>query len=96
MTSAAPEPQPFALEREGAELAGESTGEGAPIVLLHGLTASRRYIVHGSRLLPRSGFRTVSYDARGAEWMLSIADNGVDKSEDGASDAKAGLGTSIV
>ena len=65
MTSAGPEPQPFALEREGAELAGESTGEGAPIVLLHGLTASRRYVVHGSRLLPRSGFRTVSYDARG-------------------------------
>ena len=51
MTS--PEPQPFALEREGAVLAGESTGEGAPIVLLHGLTASRRYVVHGSRLLPR-------------------------------------------
>ena len=38
----------------------------------------------------------VSYDARGAEWMLSIADNGVGKSADGASEVKAGLGTSIV
>ena len=37
----------------------------------------------------------VSYDARGAEWMLSITDNGVGKSK-GAFDAKAGLGTSIV
>jgi pimeloyl-ACP methyl ester carboxylesterase len=65
VTSPAPEPQPFALERGEAELAGESMGEGPPIVLLHGLTASRRYVVHGSRLLPRRGFRTVAYDARG-------------------------------
>jgi two-component sensor histidine kinase len=38
----------------------------------------------------------VSYDSRGEEWMLSIADNGAGKSAEGASDAKAGLGTSIV
>ena len=38
----------------------------------------------------------VSYDARGTEWMLSIADNGVGKSAQGASDVKVGLGTSIV
>ena len=38
----------------------------------------------------------VSYDTHGAEWMLSIADNGVGKSVDNPSDAKAGLGTSIV
>jgi two-component sensor histidine kinase len=38
----------------------------------------------------------VSYDARGVDWLLSIADNGVGKSAEGASDAKAGLGTSIV
>jgi pimeloyl-ACP methyl ester carboxylesterase len=35
------------------------------IVLAHGLTATRRYVVHGSRLLERSGYRVVSYDARG-------------------------------
>jgi pimeloyl-ACP methyl ester carboxylesterase len=65
VTRPAPEPRPFVLEREGAGLAGESVGEGQPIVLVHGLTASRRYVVHGSRLLPRRGFRALSYDARG-------------------------------
>lgn len=43
----------------------DSGGEGQPIVLAHGLTATRRYVVHGSRVLERSGFRVVSYDARG-------------------------------
>jgi pimeloyl-ACP methyl ester carboxylesterase len=35
------------------------------LVLLHGLTATRRYVVHGSRTLERSGYRVVAYDARG-------------------------------
>ncbi len=65
MSTAAPEPQPFTLELDGQEIAGEATGEGPPVVLLHGLTASRRYVVHGSRVLPRRGFRTLAYDARG-------------------------------
>src|SRR5262249_34168880 len=47
------------------ELQVEQAGEGRPIVLVHGLTATRRYVVHGSRLLERSGFRVTSYDARG-------------------------------
>jgi pimeloyl-ACP methyl ester carboxylesterase len=34
-------------------------------VLLHGLTATRRYVVMGSRALERSGHRVLSYDARG-------------------------------
>ena len=42
----------------------EDTGRGAPLVLLHGLTATRRYVLQGSRLLAREGFRLVSYDAR--------------------------------
>jgi 3-oxoadipate enol-lactonase len=46
-------------------LAGEEAGTGPPVVLLHGLTATRRYVVMGSRLLQRSGLRVVSYDARG-------------------------------
>jgi pimeloyl-ACP methyl ester carboxylesterase len=54
---------------DGVELAGEQAGEGSsssqPIVLLHGLTATRRYVVMGSRLLERSGLRTIAYDARG-------------------------------
>jgi pimeloyl-ACP methyl ester carboxylesterase len=46
-------------------LAVEESGEGPPIVLSHGLTATRRYVVHGSKLLERSGYRVISYDARG-------------------------------
>jgi pimeloyl-ACP methyl ester carboxylesterase len=46
-------------------LAGEEAGEGVPVVLLHGLTATRRYVVMGSRTLERSGHRVVAYDARG-------------------------------
>jgi len=52
--------------RSGAlELAVEDTGGGPPIVLAHGLTATRRYVVHGSRFLERAGYRVISYDARG-------------------------------
>lgn len=42
----------------------DDTGNGPPLVLLHGLTATRRYVLQGSRLLAREGFRLVSYDAR--------------------------------
>jgi 3-oxoadipate enol-lactonase len=44
---------------------GEVAGEGPPIVLCHGITATRRYVVHGSRALERAGHTVVSYDARG-------------------------------
>jgi pimeloyl-ACP methyl ester carboxylesterase len=44
---------------------GEVAGEGPPIVLLHGITATRRYVTHGSRVLERAGHAAVSYDARG-------------------------------
>ena len=50
---------------DGPELSGEAAGEGTPIVLLHGLTATRRYVVSGSRYLERHGFEVVAYDARG-------------------------------
>lgn len=63
--SAALEPRPFTVERDGQEIAGEAVGEGPAIVLLHGITATRRYVVHGSVALPRKGHLTVSYDARG-------------------------------
>jgi pimeloyl-ACP methyl ester carboxylesterase len=46
-------------------VAGEEAGEGAPVVLLHGLTATRRYVVMGSKNLERGGHRVVMYDARG-------------------------------
>ncbi len=50
---------------DGTSLSGEESGEGQPIVLLHGLTATRRYVVMGSRALERCGHRTIAYDARG-------------------------------
>ncbi len=46
-------------------LDGESAGAGPPIVLLHGLSATRRSVVHGSRQLQRRGWRVIAYDARG-------------------------------
>lgn len=35
------------------------------MVLLHGLSATKRYVVHRSNVLPRSGYRIAAYDARG-------------------------------
>jgi pimeloyl-ACP methyl ester carboxylesterase len=55
----------FAVQSGGVGLSGEEAGEGVPVVLLHGLTATRRYVVMGSRALERSGHRAVLYDARG-------------------------------
>lgn len=46
-------------------LEGEEVGEGPPIVLVHGLSATRRNVVQGSRHLVRRGYRLISYDARG-------------------------------
>jgi pimeloyl-ACP methyl ester carboxylesterase len=43
----------------------EEAGEGIPVVLLHGLTATHRYVVMGSRALERSGHRVIAPDARG-------------------------------
>ena len=34
-------------------------------MLCHGITATRRYVIHGSRALERAGHEVVSYDARG-------------------------------
>ena len=44
---------------------GEAGGEGPPILLCHGITASRGYVVHGSKALERAGHAVVTYDARG-------------------------------
>jgi len=43
----------------------EEAGDGIPVVLLHGLTATHRYVVMGSKALERSGHRVIAYDARG-------------------------------
>jgi len=60
-----PEAAALMIPSGGVLLSGEEVGEGPPIVLLHGLTATRRYVVMGSRVLERCGHRVISYDARG-------------------------------
>jgi pimeloyl-ACP methyl ester carboxylesterase len=50
---------------EGVTLSGEHVGAGLPVLVAHGLTATRRYVLHGSRALERSGHHVISYDARG-------------------------------
>ncbi len=52
---------PCAVQR----LAVDDSGSGVPVVLLHGLTATKRYVVMGSKALERAGHRVVAYDARG-------------------------------
>ena len=52
------------------ELYVEETGEGIPVVLLHGLTATHRYVVMGSKALERSGHRVIAYDARAGRLSL--------------------------
>lgn len=47
------------------KLLGEAEGVGPAVVLCHGITATRRSVLHGSRALARAGYRVVSYDARG-------------------------------
>ncbi|MEX2107295.1 MAG: alpha/beta hydrolase [Solirubrobacterales bacterium] len=58
------QPTPFTAGSDPT-IRGESVGEGPAIVLCHGVTATRRYVVHGSRTLERAGHTVVSYDARG-------------------------------
>jgi pimeloyl-ACP methyl ester carboxylesterase len=57
-------PAPFVAGR-GPAIRGEKAGEGPPIVLCHGITATRRSVVHGSRRLERDGHTVITYDARG-------------------------------
>jgi pimeloyl-ACP methyl ester carboxylesterase len=60
----AAEPRQFSVGERPA-IRGEVAGEGPAIVLCHGITATRRYVVHGSRALERAGHTVVTYDARG-------------------------------
>lgn len=61
-----PKAEPFEITGgSGQVLRGESIGSGRDLVLCHGLSATRRYVVHGSLYLPRHGYRVNIYDARG-------------------------------
>jgi pimeloyl-ACP methyl ester carboxylesterase len=56
----------FSLDTpDSVRLEGERAGAGVPVILLHGLTATRRYVLMGSRYLARAGAELVAFDARG-------------------------------
>jgi pimeloyl-ACP methyl ester carboxylesterase len=62
--------EPFQVLRQipgagSVVLSGEAAGGGPPVVLLHGLSATRRNVVQGSKHLLRRGYRLIAYDARG-------------------------------
>jgi len=59
------DPAPLVVDRGGWTLDGDRDGEGAPVLVLHGLTATRRYVLHGSKALERAGHDVIVYDARG-------------------------------
>ena len=75
----------------GVELALSDDGEGIPVVLVHGLTATRRYVVMGSRSLERSGHRVIAYDARGHGASAPAPDPGAYGYEELAGDLVAVL-----
>jgi len=50
---------------DGIAIRGEVVGEGLPVVLCHGITATRHSVIHGSRALERAGHTVITYDARG-------------------------------
>jgi len=60
-----PEGRTSSVESDGVAHAVEALGEGPAVVLAHGITASRRYVVHGSKHIPRHGLSAVAFDARG-------------------------------
>jgi pimeloyl-ACP methyl ester carboxylesterase len=55
----------FEVKSASTTIRGEQSGDGDPVVLMHGLTATRRYVVMGSGFLPAHGRRLIPYDARG-------------------------------
>ncbi len=79
----------------GAEESGPSASRDSaarlPVVLLHGLTATRRYVVMGSRALQRIGHRVIAYDARGHGRSSAPAEAGNYRYEDLTGDLRAVL-----
>jgi 3-oxoadipate enol-lactonase len=91
-TSANPEPIPLDVDRgEGLLLSGERRGAGAAIVLAHGLTATRRNVLQGSRHLLGRGRELIAYDARGHGRSSPAPDPGAYEYADLADDLAAVL-----
>jgi pimeloyl-ACP methyl ester carboxylesterase len=83
----------------GVHLEGERTGSGVPVILLHGLTATRRYVLMGSRYLARAGAELIAFDARGHGSSGPAPDRAAYEYADMAGDLEAvvaGIGTPVV
>lgn len=65
MNLAPADPVQFEVAADGPVIRGENQGDGRDIFLAHGLSAARTYVVHGSKVLPRDGYRLHTWDARG-------------------------------
>jgi pimeloyl-ACP methyl ester carboxylesterase len=81
----------FEAQNGDLTLRGETEGDGSAVVLLHGLTATRRYVLHGSHGLARAGHWTVAYDARGHGESDPAPDPGAYEYSDLVSDLRAVL-----
>lgn len=66
----------FEIGVDGLVIRGTSEGEGPPAILCHGLSATRDYVVHGSRSIQRSGRTLHLWDARGHGVSDAPADGG--------------------
>jgi pimeloyl-ACP methyl ester carboxylesterase len=86
-----PEAKPFEVQSGGVTIAGETLGDGPDVVLTHGLTATRRYTVMGSKALPRSGFRLTTFDARGHGESSPAPERGAYEYRDMVEDLRAVL-----
>jgi pimeloyl-ACP methyl ester carboxylesterase len=79
------------IEHDGVELSATDDGDGPAVVLLHGLTATRRYVVMGSTALQRAGYRVLAYDARGHGHSSPAPDSAAYTYDDLAADLEAVL-----
>src|SRR4051794_12247365 len=86
-----PEAKPFEVQSGGVTIAGETLGDGPDVVLTHGLTATRRYTVMGSKALSRSGFRLTTFDARGHGESSPAPERGAYEYRDMVEDLRAVL-----
>src|SRR3954465_4303211 len=86
-----PDSRPFEVQCGGVTISGETLGEGPDVVLMHGLTATRRYTVMGSKALPRGGYRLTTFDARGHGEPSPAPDSGAYEYRDLVEDLRAVL-----
>ncbi|MEA2428108.1 MAG: hypothetical protein QOF37_1736 [Thermoleophilaceae bacterium] len=83
--------EPFEVRTGDVTIAGETIGEGPDVVLMHGLTATRRYTTMGSKALPRAGYRVTTFDARGHGESSPAGDPGAYEYRDLVEDLRAVL-----